>query len=149
MKKPQTLARIEALEPPIVDDVLGPALRFLQALHEVALGDLEKHLILMAIASRATAHPDFARLTNAERERSDAVFPSRGVNVRSIAESTGVARETVRRKVAEMLELGWIAREDTNLHFTARGYRELRGGRAALERLAADCHDLVRRRLVD
>ncbi len=149
MKTRETLRRIQALETPIADAVLEPSLRFLQTLHAVALGDLEKHLILMAIAARTAAHPDFARLSNAERESSDAVFPSRGVNVRSIAESTGMARETVRRKVTEMLELGWIAREDTNLHFTAEGYRALREGRVAMERFAADCHDIVRQRLGD
>jgi DNA-binding IclR family transcriptional regulator len=65
------------------------------------------------------------------------------VNVRGIADSTGLSRETARRKVAELVALGWITRIGGSLHFTPEGYRALAAGRAALEALALRCHGLV------
>lgn len=128
----------------LCDDLVGPFLEALETLRNLCDGDLEKNVILLAIAVRAVAEPEFRALTLEERlSGSRQVLPSRGVNVRSIADSSGIPRETVRRKVAELIEDGWIAQSDRNLHFTPAGYQAVTPGREALERLAHQFHDIV------
>ncbi len=73
--------------------------------------------------------------------------------MRSVAESTGTPKETVRRKVGELIEAGWISRERNELRFTAVAYQELAGVRVAIEELAlSNFHvvtDLARQSLVE
>jgi DNA-binding IclR family transcriptional regulator len=81
------------------------------------------------------------------------IFPTLGTNVRSVAESTGTPKETVRRKVGELIEAGWISRQGNELRFTALAYQELAGARVAIEDLAVSnfqvVADLARRRLAE
>ena len=78
-----------------------------------------------------------------------AQFPSLGVNALSIAESSGLPRETVRRKVAELVRNGWIAREGSTLHFTSKGFRETTVVREAMEHLAGQYYETIRKELRD
>lgn len=133
-------------EAPLADELVTPFLHLLQSLREAGGGDLEIHIVLLAIAERTIAHPDFRALGDAERLSADGPFPTRGVNVRSIADSTGMPRETVRRKVTKLLRVGWIARTPEGLSFTAEGYRVLSPSRAQVEQLALKFHDLVAQR---
>ena len=134
-------------EPPLADDLVRPLLQLLQLLRESGGGDLEIHIVLLAIAERTIAHPDFRALGEAERlAAGGGPFPTRGVNVRSIADSTGMPRETVRRKVAKLLRAGWIAQTPEGLGFTGEGYRVLTSSRLELEQMALKFHDLVAQR---
>ena len=134
-------------EAPLSDQLISPLLHLLQVLHETAAGDLEVHIILLAIAARVVAHPDAQSLSNEERLAQDArPFPTRGVNVRSIADSTGMARETVRRKVAALLRAGWIAQSAEGLTITGKGYMALNPAREEIEQLAHRFHDTVAQR---
>jgi hypothetical protein len=104
------------------------------------------HMILLAITERTVAHPDFRSLSNAERTATDAgPFPTRGVNRLSIAESTGMPRETVRRKVAKLMRSGWLVQTSQGLNFTAEAYRALSPAREEIEQLALKFRDVVAR----
>jgi DNA-binding IclR family transcriptional regulator len=71
------------------------------------------------------------------------VFPSLGTNVRSVAESIGVPKETVRRKVGQLAQAGWIARQGNELRFTALAYQQLAGVRVTIEQLAVRNFEVV------
>jgi hypothetical protein len=132
---------------PICDELVAPFLDILQLLHALCDGDLEKNILMLAIAERTVRHPGFRATTNTQRLGGDLpVFPNIGVNARSIAESTGIPRETVRRKVADLVAKGWIAQSGRNLYFTEEGYRALSPGREAVERLAEQYTAIVERR---
>jgi hypothetical protein len=130
--------------PPFADRLLKPLLNYLLIARRCAAGDLDLHIILMAIAIRTVQHPDFARLTEQERLEKVDIFPTLGINARSISESSGIPRETTRRKVAELVKRGWVARRGSNLHFTAQALANLMTIREAREQLAFDYYELIR-----
>lgn len=77
-------------------------------------GDLDMLLVLAVIGDRRLSRrvsPDaltYDRIgQTAVREDSNAA-----INALSIAEYTGIPRETVRRKVNELIEKGWVLRDD-------------------------------------
>jgi hypothetical protein len=140
----ELLDELRTHKPQFADALLNPLLSYLLTAREVAGGDLERNIILLVVAVRSVEHPEFADLSERERLEEGQVFPSLGVNMGSIAESSGIPRETVRRKVAELVRNGWVARQGTNLQFTAKAWRELAAIREARERLAITCYELVR-----
>ncbi len=76
-------------------------------------GDLDLFLVLCVIGdrtlSRGKAPPDmtFHDFNNP----TESWTPSEPINTRSIAHFSGIPRETVRRKVQDLIELGWIQRD--------------------------------------
>jgi hypothetical protein len=135
---------VEDSYPVIAKDLLNPLLELLLLSRDYCGGDVDKFLVLLVVGIRTTEHKAFAGYSQAELLSGDiAVFPGLGTNVRSIAASTGIPKETVRRKVAELVEAGWFAREGHNLYFTARAYQVLAPVREAVERLAVHYHDVV------
>jgi hypothetical protein len=138
--------RLEALRrqnPQLPDLLMKSLLAYLLSAHEGVGGDLELHIILLLIGIRTVEHPRFASLSMRERLEETPVFPSLGVNTRSIADSSGIPRETVRRKVAELVRKGWIVRSGSTLHFTSKGYRENSVVREARERLAIEYYEII------
>jgi hypothetical protein len=135
---------VAAHYPQIATDLLEPLTRLLQLARESCGGDIDKFLVVLVISLRATQHRDF-RAESPERIMSGAIpiLPTLGVNVRSIAESIGIPKETVRRKVQELIEAEWVARVGGHLHFTARAYQELAPVREEMEDLAARYYQLV------
>jgi len=138
--------------PAIARSLLRPLLRLLSLSREACGGDVEKFLIMLVIAMRTTEHEGFAAYSQAQLLSGEVpVFPTLGTNVRSIAESTGTPKETVRRKVSELVEAGWISRAGNELRFTAVAYQDLAGVRVAIEDLALSnfrvVADLARRHL--
>jgi hypothetical protein len=127
----------------LADATVTPMLEYLLAVRSLFDGDFDKSIILLAIAQRTVAHPGFRAMTPDEREVRGGVFPTRGVNVLSIAESTGIARETVRRKVDQLVQTGWVARDGNNLLFTSQAYRDLAPARQARADLAASFYELM------
>jgi hypothetical protein len=90
-------------------------------------GDLDQALIVAVIGTR-TLFP--ARLEGISYDdflrglRNDA--PMLPINVQSVAESTGIPRESVRRKVAHLIDRGWIEKQDDGyLFITERAITEL------------------------
>jgi hypothetical protein len=76
-------------------------------------GDLDQMLILAVIGERALARracpsePSFEDLgRTAIRD-----MASVGINTHSLADYTGIPRETVRRKVAALVARGWVQRD--------------------------------------
>lgn len=77
------------------------------------------------------------------------VFSLRPCNAYSIAAATGLPRETVRRKIVRLVELGWISRQDNgHLYLTPQAiehFGSLLGSRDLPELL--DTADRIRRRM--
>ena len=85
-------------------------------LRQQLFGDLDLMLILAIIGSRALPARQTSNMTYAEfisdntKDRAD-----QPINIQSIAECSGIARETVRRKVHKLEELGFIARDPSGM----------------------------------
>jgi hypothetical protein len=78
-------------------------------------GDLDRFLLLIAVAVAVR-----------DGEPADALGPiSGGPYAQSMATALAMPRETVRRKVAGMVEAGWLEREDGRLRLTAEGLERL------------------------
>ena len=140
--------------PAVARNLLRPLLHLLNLSRAACGGDVDKFLIMLVIAMRTTEHEGFARYSQAQLLSGEVpIFPSLGTNVRSVAESTGTPRETVRRKVGELVEAGWISRKGNDLRFTVLAYQELAGVRVAIEDLAVSnfevVADLARKRLAE
>ena len=140
--------------PTIARSLLRPLLHLLSTSREACGGDVDKFLIMLVIAIRTTEHERFATYSQAQLLSGEIpIFPTLGTNVRSVAESTGTPKETVRRKVGELIEAGWISRQGNELRFTVVAYQELAGVRVAIEDLAVSnfqvVADLTRQCLVE
>lgn len=144
-RDPDALLRLVAAHyPKAALRLLRPLLELLRVAREACGGDFDRFLIMMVVAIRTTEHPLFA--TYAQEELLSGavpVFPSLGTNVRSVADSLGLPKETVRRKVGELVAAGWIVRQAHELRFTHRAYRELAGARVGIERLAVRNFEVV------
>lgn len=102
--------------------------RFLIECRRTFDGDLDLFLVLAVIGERTYSqqHAD-PTMTYADFRdgRASATRPQ-NINLRSIAEFSGIPRETVRRKIAELMNRGWIVRgEDGNLAATRRASTDL------------------------
>jgi hypothetical protein len=130
--------------PRVAGQLLNPLLEMLEQCRHAFAGDLDAFLVFLVIAVRTAQHPAFRRLTP-EQLLSDeiAVFPSLGTNVRSVAASIRMPRESVRRKVLWLIDRGWVARRGTGLFLTAKTYRQLVPVHAGMERLALRYFELV------
>lgn len=85
-------------------------------LRQQFFGDLDLMLILAIIGSRALSARKASNMTYNEfisansKERAD-----QPINIQSIAECSGIPRETVRRKVHKLEELGFIERDPSGM----------------------------------
>jgi DNA-binding Lrp family transcriptional regulator len=101
-------------------------------------------MIMLVVALRTTMHRDFESRTQTELLSGEIpVFPSLPISVRSIGEMLGLPKETIRRKVAELAEAGWLVREHGRLYFTAAAYQQLAPVRVQIEELAARYYEVV------
>ena len=130
----------------VAKELVAPLLDLLAISRPVFGGDLDKLLIILVVALRTAEDPKLseALVADALSGRIQA-FPSLLTNVRSIAESTGVPRETVRRKVVQLVEEGWIKREGDYLSYTPAAHRDLAPVRDAMIDAAVRFHALVQR----
>lgn len=136
--------RVAENYPVIARGLLRPLLHLLSIGREACGGDVDKFLIMLVVAIRTTEHASFATYSQAQLLSGELpVFPTLGTNVRSIAESIGVPRETVRRKVGELVSSGWVARKGNELRYTAVAYQQLAGVGAAIEDLAVSNFETV------
>ena len=76
-------------------------------------GDLDLMLILAVIGDRTRPEhwsPELLTYRQMTRENFDQHLQN-PINIQSIADSTGIPRETVRRKVSVLQEKGWVTRD--------------------------------------
>ena len=107
-------------------------------------GDLDLVLILAVLAGRTRPEGWRTELSGYRALRRAIVRGTETelthpINVQSLAEYTGVPRETVRRKIAQLEERGWIVREENgSLAFTEKIGADLeRATEQSIEFLAA------------
>lgn len=130
--------------PRIATDLLAPILELMRLSRLHCGGDVDKFLVLLVVALRTTRHRDFAELTPQELISGEiAVFPGLGTNGHSIAGSLGIPKETVRRKVSELVEVGWLIRRRSKLYITAKAYQQLTPVREQIARLAISNYEVL------
>jgi hypothetical protein len=130
--------------PSVAKELLRPLVELFAETRAMCSGDLQKSEILMLIGLRTLAHPDFARLAYSDIAAGAVErYGTLGTNVRSIADSTGIPRETVRRKVAELVTAGLVERRANRLALCPRASLVLAPLREAALRLAATNFHLV------
>jgi hypothetical protein len=138
------LAMVAANYPVVAASLLRPLMEVLSISREACGGDIDKFLIMAVVAIRTTEHPLFATYSQDQLLSGEIpIFPTLGANVRSVADSIGAPRETVRRKVGDLVKAGWIARQGNELRFTSLAYQELAGVRVAIEQLTVRNFEVV------
>lgn len=141
--------------PRYAEELLSPLIELLGQAREAFRGDVDKFLILLTVAIRAAGHKAFVQAAQAAQAAGAAqettpppgVFPTLGLNIQSVADSIGAPKETVRRKVAELVDAGWIDRRESQLHMTAEAYQALAGVRDLIAAQAARNYETVRQML--
>lgn len=138
------LVELLAQRPAVASDVSEPLARFFKQARDLCGGDLDKAQVMLEIIVRATQHPRYRQLKRGELEAGgQAALPSLGANVSSIAASTGIPKETVRRKVLELIDAGWVIREGRRLHYSREGYRAIAPAREAMFRMYARAYEVM------
>jgi hypothetical protein len=108
----------------------------LVALRRQLGGDLDRMLVLAIIGSRTLARGridgiSYDRFMSFERPDEDPA----PINLQSIADYSGIPRETVRRKLRDLERLGWIIRRDKGyLIATAKAAQDLSPATEATQR---------------
>lgn len=144
MTRQSLLRLVSGNFPTLASNLLRPVLDFLTISRAACGGDGDKFLILLVVGMRTVEHKDFAGYSQAQLLSGEVpVFPSLGVNIQSIADSIGAPKETVRRKVTDLVAAGWIARRGHELYITAHAYRDLAPVREQLEAMAVANYELV------
>lgn len=94
--------------------------------------DLDMVLILAVIAERHYAAIDALKRPDRPAADPAAAREQCGINALSVALYAGIPRETARRKIAALIEKGWVDRDAAGaLSPTARAARDLADGTAA------------------
>lgn len=130
--------------PYLAKDLIAPFLEALNFGRAACGGDLDKLFIVLVVAMR-TAEDKRVLDIDPDDVLSGAVdtYPSLSTNVRSIADSTGIPKESVRRKVAALVEAGWIHRDENSLSLAPHASRQLTGFREQLFQLAIRHHQAI------
>jgi len=94
---------------------------------ELCDGDLDQVLILSAIGTRTLMNRRTAGLSYTEfRKGHRPAGVSRHINLQSIADGTGIPRETVRRKINSLIERGWVRKNrDNTIEVTPKAVTDL------------------------
>jgi len=138
------LALLRQAYPRLAKDLMRPLLAVFADARSMCGGDSQKSEILMLIAMRSVEHPDFTKLSYETIAAGEAsAYRSLGTNIRSIADSAGIPRETVRRKVAELTAAGLVVRNGNALSLAPRASRLMGPLRDSMLRLAAANFELV------
>jgi len=75
-------------------------------------GDLDMMLVLAVIGDRTFSNRNADPTMNFEQfQAAPALTTPEDINIRSIADFSGIPRETVRRKVGQLADKGWIERK--------------------------------------
>jgi hypothetical protein len=106
-------------------------------------GDLDRLLILMTLAQRAYTEPEVAEALLAADAAPD--LKPRATNTLSLANAIFLPKETVRRKINELVDMGLATRQSRGIAITAAGVRHLARTRSALIRMSASHHEIISR----
>ncbi|MFN3814776.1 hypothetical protein [Brevundimonas sp.] len=108
--------------------------------------DLDRQLVLLVIMLRSAMARGFADLPSEQVLSGELdTLPTLWTNIRSIADSTGIPRETVRRKVNDLIEDGLVKRSGQLLTVTPRAFPDSRFVIDKFIRLAAVSHVTIER----
>ena len=144
MARQDVLSLVAKNAPLRAEALLAPLVDLLSDARATFDGDLDRFLIMLVVAIRAAGHKDFAEAVRQRRATGGApVFPSLGVNIQSIADSIGAPKETVRRKVTDLVVAGWIERQGNELFLTPRAYDTHTPLRRAIQQLAVRHFEIV------
>lgn len=139
-------AHIEALlaerYPRVAARMLAPLIDLMAHAREEH-GDLDRLLILMTLAQRAYTEPAVAEALLSQQ--SDPDLTPRATNTLSLAQAIHLPKESVRRKLNELVEMGYATRQARGVAITAEGVRRLAKVRGSLLRMAAVHHDVINR----
>lgn len=128
----------------IAKDLLGPLINVLSAGRQACGGDLDAFLIILLVAQRTAEDKRIAAITLEQVLAGEVdTYPSLSTNVRSIADSSGIPKETVRRKVGALVEAGWILRRENSLSLTPKASQMLTEVREEILAFAVSGHDTV------
>jgi hypothetical protein len=134
----------------VAKDLLAGSLDVLIAVRTHFGGDLDAYVVFLLIALRTAQDPRISAIDpHAVRRGEVDAYPSLLTNVRSIAASTGIPYETTRRKIARLIEQGWVERRDGALMLTVKASSDFRPVRQTLFEMVADHHRLVTRLLAE
>ncbi len=77
-------------------------------------GDLDRFLVLCVIGDRTLSRGKAPAGLKYEEMMAASWIPNEpeALNTRSVADFSGIPRETVRRKVLELIDLGWVERDE-------------------------------------
>ena len=128
----------------VAKDLFTPLLDVFGAARSAFDGDVEKAVVLLEVAVRTLQDPGMSRL-DLKTVLSGTIesYPSLSTNMRSIADSSGIPKETVRRKVAALVQEGLILRRGNNLSLSTTATPALTPVRDAVLKLAARNYESV------
>lgn len=106
-------------------------------------GDLDRLLILITLAQRAYTEPDVAEALLGD-DAAPGLKP-RATNTLSLAHAIFLPKETVRRKINELVDMGLATRQSRGIAITAAGVRHLARTRAALIRMSVGHYEIINR----
>jgi DNA-binding MarR family transcriptional regulator len=89
-------------------------------LRQAFSGDLDRMLILGIIGSRTMPSPRFDGVNIDQFAQGEVKPGPRPINAQSIAECSGIPRETVRRKLQALERSGWVERDANGSLFVSR-----------------------------
>ena len=128
----------------VAKDLFTPLLEVFGAARSAFDGDVEKAVVLLEVAVRTMQDPSLSHLDlKAVLSGTIENYPSLSTNMRSIADSSGIPKETVRRKVAALVEDGLILRHGNSLSLSTKATPAMTPIRDALLRLAARNYETV------
>lgn len=128
----------------IAKDLLGPLLNVLSAGRAACGGDLDAFLIILLVAQRTAEDKRISAFTLDQVLAGEVeAYPSLSTNVRSIADSSGIPKETVRRKVASLVDAGWILRQENSLSLTPKASQMLTDVREEILAFAVSGHQAI------
>jgi hypothetical protein len=134
--------------PLVAKDFLAYSLDSLIVVRSHFGGDLDAYVVFLLIALRTAEDPRTMAIDpHAVRRGEVARYPSLLTNVRSVAASTGIPYETARRKVAKLIEQGWVERRAGSLSLTVKASTEFRDVREKLFAMVEGHHAIVSRLL--
>jgi len=128
----------------VAKDLFTPLLDVFGAARSAFDGDVERAVVLLEVAVRTMQDPrvaniDLQMVLSGEIE----VYPTPSTNMRSIADSSGIPKETVRRKVAALVAEGLILRDGNSLSLSRTAAPVLTPLREAILKLAARNYETV------
>ncbi|WP_374469702.1 helix-turn-helix domain-containing protein [Phenylobacterium sp.] len=135
------LAGVEPLVgPPIMSEIAAVLVEA-----RAHFSDLEEWLIFLNVLAAAQSRSQARTFTAEALLTAQAAAPGGGTNARSIAEASGIPRETVRRKVQRLVDAGLVEWRSGRLHPTPMALCRLEPLRMRIYASAARVWEVVER----